>query len=87
MSQRVEVDEAFAAVCAALTVVLPVDPTALRRSTRLDEIGADSLARVELAELVEARLGRTAPGRRIPDEALARFDTLGDVVDHLVATA
>ena len=71
----------------AVVTVLEVDPTALDRSTLLgDDLRADSLAVVEIVEIVEeqlaARLGRPV---RLPDEHLDALRTLGDAVDQVLA--
>ena len=68
-----------------LGVVCGVDPRSLTAQTELASIGADSLARVELAEQVEERLTVDLPGLHIPDGDLGGFDTVGDVRDYLSA--
>ena len=66
-----------------LAVVCGVTADSVSAATELASIGADSLARVELAEQVEERLTIYVPGLHIPDEDLAAFATVGDVRDYL----
>lgn len=70
----------------AVATVLEVDPASLQRDTRfVADLQADSLALVEIVELVEEELTRGRPGFRIADEDLDRLLTLGDAVDYAVA--
>ncbi|MDX6265293.1 MAG: acyl carrier protein [Frankiales bacterium] len=70
----------------AVVTVLEVDPAGLKRSTRfVEDLKADSLALVEIVEIVEDDLTRTRPGFRIADEDLDRLRTLGDAVDYALA--
>jgi acyl carrier protein len=66
-----------------LAVVCEQPVSSLSRSTELAEVGADSLARVAVAEMVEERLAAHLPDLRIPDADLEVFRTVGDVVDYL----
>jgi acyl carrier protein len=79
-------DEVFALVCDALAAVLERPTSEFTPDTVLADVGADSLALVEVAEIVEERLG-TASGERvrITDEDLNAFRTVGDAVGYLVA--
>ena len=78
-------DEVLAIVAEALAVVCEQPMSSLSRATDLDTVGADSLARVELAELVEARLAAHSPRLHITDADLESFRTLGDAVDYVLA--
>ena len=70
----------------AVGIVLEVEPSTLDRGTRfVDDLRADSLALVEIVEIVEEELTRTRPGFRIADEDLDALQTLGDAVDYAVA--
>jgi acyl carrier protein len=84
-TRRPTPDDVLAVVTDALAVVCEQPASSLSRTTDLSDIGADSLARVELAELVEARLSVHAPGLHIPDADLEAFRTVGDAVDYLAA--
>jgi acyl carrier protein len=50
-------------------------------ATGLADVGADSLARVGIADLVEERLATQLPGLHIPDDDLARFVTVRDLAE------
>ena len=79
-------DQVLGLLRKAVAVVLEVDPSTLDRSTRfVDDLKADSLALVEIVEIVEEDLVRARPGFRIADEDLDRLDTLGDAVDYAMA--
>ncbi|HVT20177.1 MAG TPA: acyl carrier protein [Mycobacteriales bacterium] len=78
-----------AEVRAAVALVCGVDADTLTPDTTLESLGADSLARVSIADTVEAGLaaaGTTgAHGKpiRIDDATLARFATLGEIDAYL----
>jgi len=79
-------DEVLAVLRKAVAIVLEVDPSTLQRSTSfVDDLKADSLALVEIVEIVEEDLTRSRPGFRIDDQDLDRLATLGDAVDYAVA--
>ena len=78
-------DDVIAVVADALSVVCEVPAESLSPQTELAAIGADSLARVEFAEIVEERLTAYAPGLHVPDRELDGFRTVGDAVDYLLA--
>ncbi|MBV8914906.1 MAG: acyl carrier protein [Acetobacteraceae bacterium] len=48
------------------------------RDTKLEALGLDSLAKIDLAVAAEDRWGVA-----IPDEDLERFVTVGDLLDHI----
>jgi acyl carrier protein len=67
----------------AVATVLEVDPGSVSRDTRFKEdLKADSLALVEIVEIVEEDLTRQRPGFRMQDEDLDDLLTLGDAVDY-----
>ncbi|MGN6475323.1 MAG: acyl carrier protein [Mycobacteriales bacterium] len=78
-----------APVRAAVALVCGVDPDRLSAETTLDSLDADSLARVSIADVVEADLAaagiRSSDGRvvRIDDATLAKFATLGEIDAYL----
>lgn len=79
-------DDVFAVVRDAVAIVLERDPAQIGRDTAFSDLYADSLALVEMAEIVEERLAPIAPaGFRIPDEDLERFTTVGEAVDYALA--
>jgi acyl carrier protein len=81
-----DADSVLAVVQAAVATVLEVDPATVTRDTRLrDDLGADSLALVEIVEIVEEQLAARAPGPfHIQDEELDGLRTVGEAVDLAV---
>lgn len=78
-------DEVFATVRDALAAVLERPAETFAPDTVLADVGTDSLALVEVAEIVEERLvDLTGVRVRIRDEDLEAFRTVGDAVDYLV---
>ncbi len=51
----------------------------------VDDLGADSLALIELVEALEDELGERTVGFRIDDEDLGDLRTVRDAVDYVVA--
>ena len=78
-------EDLLAVVTDVLAVVCGVDVGSITAHTALETIGADSLARVELAEELEERLTTYIPGLHIPDDDLGGFGTVADVRDYLAA--
>lgn len=79
-------DGVLAVVRAAIARVLEVEPTTITPATSLrDDLGADSLALVEIAEIVEEELSATGAPLRIDDEDLERIETVGEAVDYALA--
>ena len=75
----------LAVVGDALAVICERPAGTIAGDTSLEELGADSLARVELAEIVEERLAGRLPGLHIDDADLAAFASVADVVAYLQA--
>jgi acyl carrier protein len=80
-------DEVLAVVQAAVAIVLERDPASVTRETRFKEdLEADSLALVEIVEIVEEELApRAQPGFHIEDEDLDALTTVGEAVDYALA--
>jgi hypothetical protein len=76
--------DALAAVRGAVALVCEVDAEGLSAVTRFDDVGADSLARVSIADLVELS---APPGAalHIPDAELCRMQRLGELADYAAA--
>jgi acyl carrier protein len=75
-------ERVFEVVRDAVVTVMEVDPASVTRETRLvTGLKCDSLALVEIAEIVEESL----PGLTIEDAALDDIDTVGEAVDYAVA--
>jgi acyl carrier protein len=72
-----------AEVRAAVALVCGVDPERLSPQTTLESLGADSLARVSIADVVEADLAAAGTVVRIDDSSLAKFATLGEIDSYL----
>jgi acyl carrier protein len=85
MTTTSTLDDVLALVTDVLSVVCGRPATMISRDTDLAALGADSLARVELAEQVEERLATRVPGLHIPDADLEAFRTVGDACDYLAA--
>jgi acyl carrier protein len=80
-------EEVLGVVRAAIATVLERDPSSIGRETRFQQdLEADSLALVEIVEIVEETLApRARPGFHIEDEDLDGLTTVGDAVDYAVA--
>lgn len=71
----------------AVATVLELAPETVTRQTSFrQDLGADSLALVEIVEIVEERLAPSArPGFHIEDDDLDALVTVGEAVDYAVA--
>lgn len=80
-------DEVFAVIRDAIVAVLDVEPGAVGRETTLvADLHVDSLALVEMVELVEERLRPPVCGDfRIDDDDLDALVTVGDMIDYSLA--
>lgn len=87
MSGRLSDEQVLEVIVAAVARVLELAPESLSRTSVLvDDLGADSLAIVEIVEVIEEALGTMAPpGFRIEDEDVDRIHTIGDAVDYVSA--
>jgi acyl carrier protein len=79
-------EQVLAVVQAAVATVLERDPATVGRETRFKEdLQADSLALVEIVEIVEEELApRARPGFHLEDEDLDALTTVGEAVDYAV---
>jgi acyl carrier protein len=76
--------DALAAVRDAVAIVCEVDPSSLEATTRFDDLGADSLSRVSIADVIEGSVAaQTGRPCRIDDALLGRMVTLADLAEHL----
>jgi acyl carrier protein len=65
----------------AVATVMELKAEQLDADTRLvEDVSADSLAMIEIVEIVEEQLRARGSAVRIDDDSLARVLTLGDVV-------
>jgi acyl carrier protein len=86
-AHRLTADQVLEVVRAAIATVLELDPARIDAATTLADLGADSLALVVMAELLEEQVGPSAPpGYRIGDRELAELRTVGDVADLVLAS-
>jgi acyl carrier protein len=86
MSDPLGTTDVLDVVRAAVVTVLEVDPAAVNRSTRFrEDLRADSLALVEIVEIVEEVLApRARPGFHLDDDDLDALITVGEAVDLIV---
>ena len=69
----------------AVVTVLEVEPGSVSRDTRfVEDLQADSLALVEIIEIVEERLMAASPAFRIDDADIDDIATIGEAVDYAV---
>jgi acyl carrier protein len=75
-------DEVLAVVRAAVATVLEVDAAGVGAGSRFrEDLDADSLALVEIVEIVEEQLARRSPGFAVDDDELDGLRTVGEAVD------
>jgi acyl carrier protein len=69
-----------------LADILEIEPSNIIEGASFsDDLGADSLALIELVESLEEELGERTVGFRIEDEDLEDLKTVRDAVDYVVA--
>jgi acyl carrier protein len=69
-----------------LAEILEIDEAQITRASNFTEdLGADSLALIELVEALEEDIGERTVGFTVDDEDLADLRTVGDAVDYVVA--
>ncbi len=80
-------EDVLALVQQACATVLELDPATVTRATRfVEDLRADSLALVEIVEIVEEALAPQVPaGFHIEDEELDGLTTVGEAVDLAVS--
>ncbi|MDQ1358072.1 MAG: acyl carrier protein [Acidimicrobiaceae bacterium] len=78
--------EVFELVRDRLADILEIEPVTITEGASFgDDLGADSLALIELVEALEEELGERTVGFRIDDEDLEDLKTVRDAVDYVVA--
>jgi acyl carrier protein len=78
-------EEVLGVVRAAVATVVDVDPSRVHAGTRFrEDLQADSLALVEIVEIVEERLDARAPGFHVDDEELDGLRTVAEAVELAV---
>src|SRR4029077_20746435 len=79
-------DEVLALIRERLAEILEIDESRITRDARFEEdLEADSLALIELVEILEEELGERTVGFTVDDEDLADLRTVGDAVDYVMA--
>jgi len=69
----------------ALAIVLDLEAVDLRADSPLDDLGADSVARIQWADVVEELAAADGRTIHVDDSALRSAVVLGDLADHLAA--
>lgn len=69
----------------SLADILGTSAEDIAEGSSFDDLGADSLALIELVEALEKELGTRVAGFRIDDEDLEDLKTVRDAVDYVVA--
>ena len=79
-------EEVLRVIAAAVSRVLEVPAGSVRLQTRLaEDLAADSLAIVEIVELIEEALAASGRSVRFDDERLDGLLTVSDAVDEVLA--
>jgi acyl carrier protein len=68
----------------SLADILEVSPDKIGEAASFDDLGADSLALIELVESLEKDLGGRSLDFRVEDEDLEDLKTVRDAVDYVV---
>jgi len=78
--------EVFGIIRDRLADILEIEPDSISEGQSfVDDLGADSLALIELVEAIEEELGERTVGFRIEDEDLEDLKTVRDAVDYVIA--
>lgn len=79
-------DEVLTVIRERLAEILEIEEGAVTLDASFTEdLGADSLALIELVEALEEELGERTVGFTIDDDDLAELKTVRDAVDYVVA--
>jgi acyl carrier protein len=78
-------DEVLRLIRERLVEILEIDEDRVTRDARFaEDLGADSLALIELVESLEEELGERTVGFSVDDEDLADLRTVGEAVDYVL---
>lgn len=78
-------DEVFELIRNQLADILELEPSQVAESSSfVDDLGADSLALIELVEALEEELSDRTVGFRIEDEDLEDLKTVRDAIDYVM---
>ncbi len=79
-------DDVLNLVHEQLAEILERSPEGIESASRFaEDLDADSLALIELVEILEQELGERTVGFQIDDEDLEDLKTVGDAVDYVLA--
>jgi len=79
-------DEVYRILRERLAEILEIDEDRIKlESSFTEDLGADSLALIELVEALEEELGERTVGFSIDDEDLGDLHTVQEAVDYVVA--
>lgn len=79
-------DEVRTLVCDHLADILEIEPSDINEGDSFaDDLDADSLALIELVEIIEEEIGERFDGFRIEDEALQDLRTVRDAIDYVMS--
>ncbi len=77
-------DEIFELIRDQLADILEIDPDRIDHGSHfVNDLGADSLAMIELVEALEEELGERTVGFHIEDEDLEDLQTMQDAVEYV----
>ncbi len=77
--------EVFELIRDRLADILEIDPSGINEGDSFsDDLEADSLALIELVEMLEEELSERSVGFRIDDEDLEDLKSVRDAVDYVV---
>lgn len=80
-----EREEVFDLIRNQLADILELEPSQVAESSSfVDDLGADSLALIELVEALEEELSDRTVGFRIEDEDLEDLKTVRDAIDYVM---
>ncbi|HTV11518.1 MAG TPA: acyl carrier protein [Acidimicrobiales bacterium] len=83
--ESLERQQVLELVRGSLAEILEITPENIPESASFGDLGADSLALIELVEALEKDLGSDFAGFRIEDEDLEDLKTVRDAVDYVCA--
>ena len=79
-------EQVFELIRGCLADILEIGPESISEGASFgDDLGADSLALIELVEALEEELSDRTVGFRIDDEDLEDLKTVRDAVDYVLA--
>lgn len=75
----------LATVCRHLGEILETDPASISETqTFADDLGADSIALIELVDNLEQEFSSSIPDFAFDDDELVNLRTVADAVDYIV---